>query len=192
MEWNRSETLGLATSDCKHCKGRGLVKTESGRTEPCKCVLRAIFRLCYARFVECTVTGLEGARCSLENAASRELPGAWSRKNEEYVADFLLIAKRTLSPEENRIFRYRYVLGADWRLCCRKLELDKGKFHHTLYRIQHKLGRVFRELKPYGLFPLDQYFSPGMRTRPAGTVQAIRPASVPNGVVRPIPLGRAA
>jgi hypothetical protein len=27
-----------------------------------------------------------------------------------------------------------------------------------VYRLQQKLGRVFRELEPYGLFPVDDYF----------------------------------
>jgi len=50
------------------------------------------------------------------------------------------------------------LLGADWKLCCRRLKMDRGNFFHTLYRIQQKLGRVFRELEPYALFPLDEYF----------------------------------
>jgi hypothetical protein len=50
------------------------------------------------------------------------------------------------------------LLGADWKLCCRKLGMDRGNFFHELYRIQQRLGRVFRELQPYGLYPLDEYF----------------------------------
>jgi hypothetical protein len=191
MEWNRSETLGLSTSSCSQCRGTGLVVAD-GKTDACKCVLRAIFRACYSRFVECAVTSIECSRCSLENASYCELPGEYSRKNEEYVADFLLVTKRTLTPDEYRMFRYRYVLGADWALCCRKLQIDKGSFHHLLYRLQHKLGRIFRELQPYALYPLDDYFSPGMRTRAIGTVVAFRPTSIPVGRMSSLPLGRAA
>jgi hypothetical protein len=36
--------------------------------------------------------------------------------------------------------------------------MDRGNFFHSVYRIQQKLGRVFRELEPYGLFPVDDYF----------------------------------
>lgn len=192
MEWNRSETLGLASVKCPHCEGKGLWLEGGKPPEPCKCVLRKIFRLCYARFAECAVASVEGTRCSLENAAYQDLPGTFSRKNEEYAADFMLIAKRTLSPEENRVFRYRYVLGADWGLCCRKLKIDKGRFYHVIYNIQQKLGRVFRELEPYSLYPLEEYFSPGMRSRPAGSVVALRPQSAPQPVIRPRLLGRAA
>jgi hypothetical protein len=42
-------------------------------------------------------------------------------------------------------------------LCCRKLNMDRGNFFHAVYRIEQKLGRVFRELEPYPLFPIDDY-----------------------------------
>ena len=57
------------------------------------------------------------------------------------------------------MFRYHYLLGADWRLCCRQLAMDKGLFFHAVYRIEQKLGRIFRELEPYPLYPLDEYFN---------------------------------
>jgi hypothetical protein len=58
---------------------------------------------------------------------------------------------------EYDIFRYHFLLGADWKLCCRKLNMDRGNFFHAVYRIEQKLGRVFRELEPYSLFPIDDY-----------------------------------
>lgn len=174
MEWNRSETLALAAVNCTHCSGEGL-RTEEGAAAPCKCVLRAIFRACYERFRECASQDLNSSRSSFEFGTSHDTPGNWSRKNEEYVADFLLIVKRNLTEEEHKIFRYRYLLGADWRLCCRKLAMDKGLFHHACYRIQHKLGRVFAELQPYGLYPVRDYFTVGYRSRELAKVVPFRP-----------------
>jgi hypothetical protein len=49
-------------------------------------------------------------------------------------------------------------MGADWKLCCYKLQMDRGNFFHAVYRIEQKLGRVFRELEPYALFPVNEYF----------------------------------
>jgi hypothetical protein len=43
-------------------------------------------------------------------------------------------------------------------LCCRQMQMEKGLFFHAVYRIQQKLGRAFRETRPYPLFPLDEYF----------------------------------
>ena len=74
------------------------------------------------------------------------------------MADFCLVSKRALEPDEYQIFRSHFLLGADWRLCCRHLKMDRGSFFHQLYRIEQKLGRVFRELRPHALFPLDEYF----------------------------------
>jgi len=176
MEWNRSETLALAAAKCSQCAGYGLrTRNSDGSGEPCGCVLRAIFRKCYERFEECATETDHTGWLVPDMGASRDLPGTWSRKNEEYVADFLLIAKRTLTPEENQLFRFRFVLGADWKLCCRRMKLERGDFFHQIYRIQAKLGRVFRELQPYGLFPADEYFGSGMRSRPLAKVISIRP-----------------
>jgi hypothetical protein len=72
-----------------------------------------------------------------------------------------------LSEDEHRIFRYHFILGADWKLCTRKLGIDRGTFFHSVYRIEQKLGRMFRELEPYPLFPLDDYFHGPSRIGPA-------------------------
>jgi len=75
------------------------------------------------------------------------------------MADFCLVSRRVLSEEEYRVFRYHFLLGADWKLCCRQLKMDRGNFFHAIYRIEQKLGRTFAELEPYPLFPIRSYFS---------------------------------
>jgi hypothetical protein len=74
------------------------------------------------------------------------------------MADFSLIARRTLDEVEHRIFRFHHLLGADWRLCCRRLGMDRGTFFHAVYRLEQKLGAAFRETEPYPLYPLCEYF----------------------------------
>ena len=61
-------------------------------------------------------------------------------KNEEYIADFCLVSRRTLSDRENTIFKYHYLLGADWKLCCRKLNIDRGTFFHEIIESSRSLG----------------------------------------------------
>jgi hypothetical protein len=63
-----------------------------------------------------------------------------------------------LDEQQYRLFKFHFLLGADWKLCCRRLNLDRGEFFHEVYRIQQKLGRAFRELEPYCLYPLEEYF----------------------------------
>jgi hypothetical protein len=178
MEWNRSETLALAAERCGYCHGTGQLRKGLEET-PCACVFRSIFRACYKRFKECVSHDLASTRASLERGATRDPGGSWSRRNEEYVADFLLVAKRTLTEDEHRIFRFHYLLAADWRLCCRRLGMEKGQFFHNVYRIQQKLGKVFRELQPYALFPTREYFTPGLYSRqPSAVVPMPKPRNV--------------
>ena len=118
----------------------------------------------------------------------------YGRKIEEYIADFDILSRRELSDELYRIFRYYFVLGADWRLCCRYLKLDKGDLFHRVYRIEEILGQAFRETKPYALFPLDEYFggTSGVRRKPAdvsavkNTIRGSRARTLPVSPLRKI------
>jgi hypothetical protein len=44
--------------------------------------------------------------------------------------------------------------------------MDRGSFFHTVYRIEQSLGRVFCELEPYALYPLDEYFGGIVQRKP--------------------------
>jgi hypothetical protein len=106
---------------------------------------------------------------------------AYSRKREEYTADFCLVSRRTLDDLDYRIFRYHYLLGADWKLCCRRLNIDRGEFFHRVYSIEDRLGRVFAELTPYALYPVAEYFSGYTRAEPqrATVTSLVRPVPTP-------------
>lgn len=163
MEWTRSDTLALAAPQCAYCHGLGLRDGQDSRVEPCNCVLRQIFRDCYARFRACVKQDKYISRSRLELVSGSHSNYSWGRKDEEYIADFCLVTHRTLSEAEHRIFKYHFLMGADWRLCCLKLNVDRGIFFHQVYRIQEKLGRVYRELEPYGLYPVEEYFENSTR-----------------------------
>lgn len=158
MIWSRSETLALAAPSCTHCFGLGMRTGRRGHSSPCNCVFRAIFRACYERFRVSVEQEVYITRATLDFSRGRDRRYVWGRKDEEYAADFCLVSRRTLTEAEYRIFRYHFLLCADWKLCCRKLGMDRGNFFHAVYRIMQKLGRTFRELEPYPLYPLDEYF----------------------------------
>jgi hypothetical protein len=105
------------------------------------------------------------SRVSLEANPGRQRKSVWGMKNEEFMADFCLVSRRTLSDSEYKIFKFHFLLGADWKLCCRKLNMERGDFFHEVYRIQQKLGKTFRELEPHALFPLDEYFNGTPRSK---------------------------
>lgn len=169
MEWNRSETLPLGRVKCVYCHGVGLRRIDQGEV-PCKCVFRAIFRICYRRFRECAAVTCDSSRISLERAVVAERGGSWGRKEEEYAADFCNVARRTLSEADHLIFRYHFLLGADSRLCCRKLGMDRGLFFHAVYRIENMLGRALHDTEPYPLYPLEDYFAGPRRKHSAAFV----------------------
>ena len=160
-ELERSEDIALAGPKCKYCLGSGVRPgRRAGEQHPCHCVFRAIFKTCYVRFRECCVLEKYVCTVSLEWTSGPIGKRFYGRKLEEYAADFCIVSRRVLSEEQYRLFRYHHLLGADWKLCCRQLKIDKGTFFHEVYKIEERLGRTFRELKPYPLFPLYQYFGP--------------------------------
>ena len=101
-----------------------------------------------------------------------------------------MISKRTLDDFEYKLFRYHFLLGADWKLCSRQLHIDRGNFFHAVYRIEQKLGRTFRELEPYPLYPLDEYFNGPSRMTPLRTHLAAPSAAslLPPRLQFPMPL----
>ena len=163
MQWDRSNTIGLATETCKYCEGNGTRVVYKTKASPCNCVFRAIFRACLTRFRDCAATGTAFGTVSWEFCGGPGGRRMYSRKQEEYMADFCLVSRRVLDDEDHRLFRYYFLLGADWQLCARQLKMDRGNFFHAIYRIERTLGRAFSEIRPYPLYPLDEYFGGTIR-----------------------------
>ena len=61
-----------------------------------------------------------------------------------------------------------------------------------MYRIEQKLGRVFRELEPYPLFPLDEYFNGPSRIGPPRMPPKVAPIDRPATLEFPRPFGKIA
>ena len=193
MQWTRSETLALAQQSCVLCYGLGLREVRQGAPTPCACVFRAVFRACLNRFRECSDRQQRISHVSLEAIPGRKHKAVYSRKDEEYIADFYLVSKRVLSESDHQLFKFHFLYGAEWKLCCQRLNMDRGNFYHQVYRIQERLGRVFAELEPYALFPLDEYFG-GSRRGSAPKVYSFQPTpqNAPKGKELPFPVKRAA
>jgi len=182
MQWSRSNSIGLAQTSCTHCQGLGMRLVHNGREAPCNCVFRAVFRSCFNRFREFAANADHIGTVSLEFCRGRDGRRSYSRKREDYVADFCLVSRRVLDDYEHRLFRFHFLLGADWRLCCRQLHMDRGTFFHSIYRIEQRLGRVFAELEPYALYPVSEYFGGMIRKEPGRSELAVP--------LRPRPLAR--
>jgi hypothetical protein len=159
MLWDRSNVIGLAKASCNFCHGYGLLPVLRGAESPCNCVFRAVFRACYRRLRECVALGAHTNAVTWERCGGPSGYRAYSRKREEYMADFCLVGRRTLEDMESRVFHNHFLLGADWKLCSRQLGIDRGTFFHLVYNVENRLGRVFAELTPYPLYPVAEYFS---------------------------------
>ena len=106
MQWNRSNAIGLAKESCSACHGDGLRLVHKGREVPCHCVFRAVFRACYNRFRDCVAHEAHTSSISLEFCRGKEGRRIYSRKREDYVADFCLVSRRVLSDFEYKVFRF--------------------------------------------------------------------------------------
>jgi hypothetical protein len=192
VKWTRSETLALAQHDCSFCFGLGMRAGKNYKWTPCNCVLRSIFRACLHRFHDCIGNGGGVSQCAY--VAQERRSHVWSMKGQEYVADFSLVARRVLNDNEYRLFKFHCLYGAPWHVCAPLLHFNRGEFFHEVYRIQQKLGRRFRELQPYALYPLDEYFGGTVRAKViADPLLAVEPQAVLKRNGRPrFPLAMAA
>ena len=192
MDWTHEETFGLSNVKCSRCEGTGLRPGihRDGKS-PCNCVLRNIFRACLRRFYFCAANEPYRSKVVLMPCQGYDVNATWTRHGEDYMADFYLVAKRTLTEDEFRIFRYHFLLGADWKLCCRRLGIDRGSFFHSVYRIEQKLGREYRELRPYSLYPIDEYFGGTIRKARVLTMPSVPAPAGEKNILRP-PVRKAA
>ena len=153
--WTPGACMAAAAPRCNVCVGLGTRKGRQGFAV-CACVYRAVFRCCYERYRDYETREKYMSRVTLEYRAKGG-HFIWGRKQEEYCADFELVARRALSEFEYAVFRLHFLLGGDWRVCTRKLGLDRGNFFHAVYRVEAKLGAAYAELQPYALYPPNDY-----------------------------------
>ena len=164
----RSVALGLARGSCRICHGLGVRDfAVRGRGEysrvlswsVCDCAWRAVWRACYGRFRLYVASGPGMGSPCLTFTPGWEGKRSYTRKRENYLADFCLVSRRELVAGSlaHRLFVAHFLLGGDWRACCRGLHMERGDFFHEVYRVEVRLGRVFYSLEPYGLWPVREY-----------------------------------
>lgn len=168
----------LAHPSCALCEGTGFRDTESQTV--CRCVHREVFRVCLAKVRECSQKEHSVFVCKQSHpAVGNRRAVLFSFPPSEFIADFCNVAKRALSSAEHQVFRFRYLLGADWKMCCTRLQMNRAKFFVICEAIESKLGQRFAELEPYPLYPVEGYFGPSARQ--------VMPC-VPPPAARPLPV----
>jgi len=82
-----------------------------------------------------------------------------SRKDEEFLADFLTVARKELRNEQEwQVFHLRFIDGHDYRLIAKKLAIKRGDLFHLFYRLEARIGTAFHALRPYALHPAAVYY----------------------------------
>lgn len=155
--WDPAETRSLSAHGCRLCFGEGIIWRWKRvvKSYVCVCVLREIFRQCLAHYHICRI-GTDSDVLAIRTHISRF--GGWSLPNQEYCADFLLLARRTLREVDYLLFRLHCCNGSHWKECARELGIDRAMFFRKLYLVEQRLGYAMHGLKPYALHPIDGYF----------------------------------
>lgn len=197
MNHKQSTAIALASVGCSRCDGLGIIKSKAAGDEmdgaTCRCVNIATFRDCHNRFKACADKPRHLSQPTMMRSHGANAIRSWGRKNEEFIADFVLIAARVLcrGTKEHQLFTFRYLLGADIALVQRRMRITPAEYGRMDAHVIQVLGRAFRETEPYSLYPIDEYFSSGNRRDETPADRVTAPATRTSEPVRP-PLAQAA
>lgn len=147
----------LAAQGCARCFGLGYRFGRGAQLVACGCVLRAAFDHVHWRYRRIG-RELSGARLTQEAGAHGP---TWSMKNADFCADFAVLAKRTLGEDSLSyvIFKLHFLDCCDWKVCARRMRINRGHFFHAVYRIKEKVGAALLGTLPFALYPTDSYFT---------------------------------
>jgi hypothetical protein len=149
--------LALARTGCTQgCNGLG--RLDGG--EVCSCVHHRVFNSVMGKFRYLAAGHHLNPPVPIDLFLSggRGKSGHSRMANQEFLADVHLVAKRTLDEADFKLFKYRYLLGADVKLCAARLGLEHQATVQRLEAIEVKLGEAFRTCAPYSLYPVSGYF----------------------------------
>lgn len=187
-----SRLIGMSQPGCARCGGTGTLATRV-----CHCVTKRVFRACYAKYCELLETGPQIHAIHLDTPSLRSRPVTFNFRDSDFIADFELISKRTLAPDEWQIFKEVFLLGESYKDVSARHGIQRPSFFSRLQRIERKLGAAFIETTPYGLWPLNEYFgrvigvdNRPLEVRPPRLGNPLRPplGNRPTPVAAPVPV----
>jgi hypothetical protein len=169
-EWSNGVLATLAVAGCSRCYGTGITFERRLVTyerhvgtlylSVCACALRRVFRDCYGRFLGIEFQNYRAYGPSIQ--FGRGIVGngfSYSRRDEEFCADFCGIARRALDDSDWRLFQLRYLQRLPLAKCAKRFNTTRGNLIHAVYRIEAELGWAYRSNKPCALHPLGEYYN---------------------------------
>ena len=150
----------LADAGCRRCLGWGLRFVPRRGHPVCDCVWRAIFRRALSSYWR-----LDTSLCPVKRVTKRGV--AYSFPAQEYRADFELICRKLFAKNlmQWHVVRLHFLSQVPWKPCVAALEstlkrrVDRGEFFHEVYRVEARCGRALFQVRPYPLYPIDEYFN---------------------------------
>jgi len=136
MEWTRSETLALAVPTARIALGRAYASLKKRRT--------ARMQLRVARDLPGVLTpgfAMRNQREVPEQGVRWIAPSrggarrVWGRKDENTSPISRSFSRRSLTPEEYKLFSF-HSCSAPIGVCAARLNIDRGNFFHSVYRIE--------------------------------------------------------
>lgn len=151
--------MSVASVGCAFCRGLGFRKSLTLNAIVCPCAYREIFRICLRRFRHeetnwrpgvCYETGKGAINCT--------------RPSSEFIADFLSLSRKRLPDQCSRdLFERHFIRREYYKRVLSTLqlaypELSEGHYWHKVYSIEEMVGQRLACVRPYRLYPLDDYF----------------------------------
>lgn len=154
----------LADNHCTNCHGLGArhaFRSGSGAVV-CNCVFRKVFKIVMRKFQEIAADGIGRVY------TTRRPNGPFCEMlSHDFRAEVVQTAKKFLNKTEYITFHCSSDLKLPWKDCIPMINnmhrdigekppmFDRGKYFHTVYRIQARLGNAWMS---HGMFPLGKYF----------------------------------
>lgn len=164
VHWTPDVCWTMAKPSCRMCWGSGVCPSWGRTQRPCRCVYRRVFSQCLHEYQRiASETGASTAqlwRNEGRRTGARPARG-WHRPAENFRADFELLARRALSAEQWRVFRLMFLSGHRPMEIFAQQKLSRGRGFHERYKIMEILGQVYAETRPYGLWPIADYYAAG-------------------------------
>ena len=140
---------------CMCCKGTGICQLKIRVIRICNCVYRNIFNI--------AINFLDNLNDKILGYSTFNVDGFATicMSIPEYLliyqADVDLAAKEVLTKNEYIVFKKFLLDGLPWNKVNKLVNLDRGNFFHSVYRIKIK---VAKRLIEKGIFPYSTYLQP--------------------------------
>ncbi len=136
---------------CQICRGTGIwaCPTCEPSALPCLCSLREVFRIILVRYREILQCG-SGSYCGAAAVGESRI---YERPYQDFRIDVELSVKRTLWPDDARLFAAHFVAETPLAALAPQFRTSTAGLQRRANHVAEQMGLVWAALKPYPLYP---------------------------------------